>query len=266
MDATQDLSRAYAIMDFTPGGALLPARWQAEGAAFRAALGSRAQTGLRYGPGARQTFDLFLPEGSPRGLAVFIHGGYWMSRDPSDWSAYAAGALARGWAMAMPGYTLAPEARIGAMVREVETAIAAAADRIAGPVVVSGHSAGGHLCARMACADITAPWTARLARVVPISPLADLRPLMRTAMNQTLHIDDAEALAESPALLARRDGTDTQVWVGGQERPALIWQARVLSEEWNCPWHVAPGKHHFDVLELLEHTDGALTEALVGGL
>lgn len=267
MNALPDLSRDYANADFIPGADAFPPRWQAEAASLRAALGARAQTGLAYGPGVRQRFDLFLPEGAARGLMVFIHGGYWLAFGPEDWSGFAAGALARGWAVMMPGYTLAPEARIGAMVREIEAAIGAAAARLPnGPLVVTGHSAGGHLSARMACDDLSPAWAGRLARVVPISPLADLRPLMQTGMNTKLGIEATEAAAESPALLRKRAGVRAMVWVGAQERPAFLWQARLLSEVWDCRWHAAPGKHHFDVIDPLCEPESDLTEALLGGL
>ena len=114
---------------------------------------------------------------------IFVHGGYWLETNRDLWSHLAAGALARGWACAMPSYTLAPQARIARMTAEVATAITTAAGEIAGPLVVTGHSAGGHLSARMGCSDIHLP---RLARVVPISPLADLSPLMATQMNLSL--------------------------------------------------------------------------------
>ena len=91
MQPTEDLSRAYSNADFVPGAADFPPRWREGAAALRAELGGRARTGLRYGPGARQVFDLFLPEGTPHGLMVFIHGGYWMSFTPADWSGFAAG-------------------------------------------------------------------------------------------------------------------------------------------------------------------------------
>jgi arylformamidase len=130
------------------------------------------------------------------------------------------------------------------------------------PVVVAGHSAGGHLAARMACADMDVP----VARVVPISPLADLEPIMGTAMNAKLGLDVAEVAAESPALLGLRAGVEAHVWVGGQERPAFLWQARTLSENWGCAWTVAPGQHHFDVIDGLENPDSALTDACLKGL
>jgi arylformamidase len=54
------------------------------------------------------------------------------------------------------------------------------------------------------------------------------------------------------------------MWVGGQERPAFLWQARLLSENWDCPWHVEPGRHHFDVIDDLADPDSLLVDTLVG--
>lgn len=261
----KDLSRDYANGDFIAGAETYPPRWATEAAAMRRRLGDRARTGLPYGDGTRQTLDLFLPETSaPAGLMVFIHGGYWMANDAASWSHLAQGALARDWAVALPTYTLAPNARIHQITDEIETAITLAADLVPeGPIAVTGHSAGGHLSARMACADRAPAWADRLARVVPISPLSDLRPLMQTDMNRTLHLDLAEAEAESPALLARRAGVDCTVWVGGQERPAFLWQARLLSEDWDCAWHVAPGLHHFNVIDDLADLESLLMRTLL---
>lgn len=257
-----DLSRDYMNTAFIPNGDSFYPRWQAEAAAFRAALGGRARLDIAYGPGARQGFDLFLPQGAPRGLMVFVHGGYWLACGREDYSHLAAGAVARGWACAMPSYTLAPEGRIGEMTVEVAQAVRAAAALVPGPVVVTGHSAGGHLSARMGCADIAVP----VARVVPISPLADLAPLMQTDMNANLKIDADEAMRESPASLGLREGVQAHVWVGGQERPAFLWQARTLSEAWSCPWTVDTGRHHFDVIDGLTDPASPLMAACLDGL
>ncbi len=257
------LDRAYANGAFIRGAEGFPPRWQAEAAGFRDSLGGRAVLGLAYGPGARQRLDLFLPEGTPRGVLVFLHGGYWLAFGREVWSHLAAGAVARGWACAMPSYTLAPEARIAAMTAEVAQACAMVAERVAGPMVVTGHSAGGHLAARMGCADQAVP---RLARVVPISPLAELAPLAGTSMNEKLRLDAAECAAESPARFALRAGVAAHVWVGGQERPAFLWQARVLSEAWACGWTVDPGRHHFDVVDGLTDPGSPLVEGCLGGV
>ena len=65
-----DMDRAYANGAFIAGAEEYPPRWAAKAADFRAGLGARARLGLVYGGGERQRFDLFLPEGTPRGLLV----------------------------------------------------------------------------------------------------------------------------------------------------------------------------------------------------
>lgn len=255
-----DWDDAYANAAHIPDGAGFAGRWQDAAARFRAG----------NPPEALGRGHLFRPARAARGLMVFVHGGYWMETSPDLWSHLAAGAVARGWAVAIPAYTLAPRARIGQMVREVAGAVAAAASRVNGPVALTGHSAGGHLAARMICDDgiLTDAVAARITACVPISPLADLRPLMRTAMAETLRLDAAEAAAESPALLVPRAGIPVTSWVGGAERPEFIRQARLLANVWaglgtatDCV--IDPGRHHFDVIDRLRQVDSPLLERLL---
>ncbi len=162
----------------------------------------------------------------------------------------------------MPSYRLAPEARLTEIVGDVRMAVAVAAGEVAGPLVVTGHSAGGHLAARMGCDD----GPPGVARVVPISAVADLAPLLGTEMQARLRISPGEVAAESPARRRLGAGVAAHVWVGGQERPSFLWQARVLAEAWGCGWTVDSGKTHFDVIEGLSDPGSALVEACLGGL
>jgi len=262
-----ELDDAYDNAGHIQGAAGYPEAWAdaaAEWRAMEAALG-RARLNQPYGPGDRQRFDLFHPAGRPAGLMVFVHGGYWRRFGREDWSHLAAGATAAGWACAVPSYTLAPEARIAAITREVAAAVAAAGALVAGPVVLAGHSAGGHLVARLAMADgpLEAGVATRLAHVVPISPLSDLRPLLRTSMNADLRLDAEEAAAESPVLGAPRPGLAVTAWVGGDERPAFLDQARWLAEAWGCGHVIEPGRHHFDVIDGLRAADSAMMRRLM---
>jgi acetyl esterase/lipase len=257
-----DPDRDYANGAFIPGAKDYPQRWTEAAAAFRQSLGKRAELDLAYGPSPRERLDLFLPEGPPKGVVVFVHGGYWHLFSKAHWSHLAAGPLAQGYAVAMPSYTLAPAARLGEITAEIARACWFVGTRVAGPMVVTGHSAGGHLSARMGCADIAVPGT----RVLPISPLAELGPLIATEMNATLKIDAEEAARESPARHALRDGVSAHVWVGAEERPAFLMQARMLSEEWGCPWTADPGHHHFSVIEALADAESPLCRTLLHGL
>ena len=259
--------QAYANAEFIENAAAYPPRWAEEAAMFRA-RNTGAQE-LAYGPGARQRLDLFTPEGPPRGLVMFVHGGYWRAFDKTSWSHLAAGALARGYAVALPSYTLTPEARIRDITGEIAAALTFAAGRIAGPIALTGHSAGGHLVARMNCTDVALPdeVAARLARIVPISPLSDLRPLLETKMNEDFRLDLEEARAESALLHLERRGVPTTVWVGAEERPAFLDQARWLADAWDeASLKIAPGRHHFDVIDGLSEPHAPLTQAVLAGL
>ena len=266
----RDWDDAYANMAHVPGSDALPGLWAAQAAQYRAS-GVRLDTGLRYGAGARETFDLVWPDSTPRGLAVFVHGGYWMKLDPSLWTHLAEGARARGWAVALPGYTLAPEARIGAITAQIGAAVTAAAAQVAGPVRLAGHSAGGHLVTRMLCADspLAPDLRERLAHVTSISGVHDLRPLLHTQMNATLRLDLAQARTESPALAEPFGAVPLHVWVGGSERPEFIRQAELMANVWSgfdpAPaLTIDPGHNHFTVIDALGDPASPLTRAFAG--
>lgn len=261
----EDLTDAYENAAYIAGAAAFPPRWAAEAAAFREHMGASIRRDLPYGSRTRHRFDLVIPDTGPRGLVVFVHGGYWKAFGKDDWTHLAAGVVARGWACALPSYTLAPEARLSDITAEIAQAVRAAAEEVAGPVIVTGHSAGGHLAARMACADLDL-LPGRLARVVPISPLGDLAPLMQTAMNAILRIDTDEATRESPCRQGRRTGVSAHVWVGAWERPSFVQQAGALAAAWGVPLTLDPGRHHFDVIEGLTQPRSPLVGAVLAGV
>jgi len=254
----------YDCADFIPGGHAYAARWQAEAAAFRAAH-PHARLGRPSGAHPRAAYDLFLPTGAPAGLVVFVHGGFWRMGDRALWSHLAAGPVARGWACALPSYPLCPERRVSGITRALAAALPAMAAEVAGPILLSGHSAGGHLALRMLCADVGLPGAvaARLRGVLAISPIADLAPLTAMPMNADLRLDAAEARAESPAH-HRAPALPVRVTVGAEERPAFLDQALWLADAWPAAEvTIAAGRHHFDVLAPLADPGSALTARLL---
>lgn len=265
-----DWDDAFDNSGYVAGADRLPGRWSAEASAFRAEAeaAGRADIDLVYGSAARNRVDLFRPAGDPAGLVVFVHGGYWHKLDKTFWSQLAAGPLAAGWAVAIPSYTLAPEARIAAITREVLGAIEFVAGHVDGPLRIAGHSAGGHLVSRMACTDIgmSPALRARLEKIVSISGVHDLRPLTLTRMNEILRLDADEAATESPALREPVGDVDIAIWVGAGERPEFLRQARLLAERWQLPGvtdHYEPGKNHFSVVEGLADPASPLVAELL---
>ena len=139
-----DINDAYANAAFIDGASDFPPRWAAESEGLREGLGGRAELGVSYGPSTRQAYDFFHPEGASKGTLIFAHGGYWRMFDRSSWSFLAKGALANGWAVAMPSYDLCPSVRIRDITAQVVQAVTIAAEEVQGPIRLTGHSAGGH--------------------------------------------------------------------------------------------------------------------------
>ena len=269
--ATTDWDDAYTNGAHIAGGDEYMARWTQAAQNFRddaQGLGG-AKLDLAYGDRPRNRVDLFLPKNEPKGLFVFVHGGYWMRFDKSFWSHLAQGAIGSGFAAALPSYTLCPDTRIAGIVREVGAAIVFAAQQIAGPIRLAGHSAGGHLVSRMISLSSPLPEAVRrrIAHVMSISGVHDLRPIMSTQMNATLKLDREEARAESPALLEPLPGARLTCWVGAGERAEFIRQNALLANIWRglgaaTQCVVEDNRHHFNVVEGLSDPHSPLAKAL----
>lgn len=267
-----DWDDAYANMAHIEGSEHYPEQWTNSASSYRQQLKSeQLQTDLKYGSEPRETMDIVLPDKPAKGLAIFVHGGYWMRTDKSYWTNLAEGARARGWAVCLPSYTLTPEVGISHITQQITAAITAAANYINGPIRLAGHSAGGHLVSRMICSDskLDTAILQRIEHTLSISGLHDLRPLMMTKMNETLKLTDAEAHAESAALYRPAGFPTLTAWVGGNERPEFIRQSKLIAMMWDglgakteC---VVDGSHnHFTVIEDLKLADSPITNAFIG--
>ena len=271
--ATNRWDAAFENMANVPNSSELPAFWAARAAQYRdeaIAAKRRLDTDIQYGEHEREVFDLVWPDSTPKGLVVFVHGGYWIRLDKSFWTDLAEGARANGWAVCLPSYTLAPEARISHITKQVSMAISKASELVEGPIRLTGHSAGGHLVTRMLCNDNVLPSNVlqRIEHTVSISGLHDLRPLMHTAMNDSLQLDEAEAANESPALHRTTANTSITAWVGGGERPEFIRQSRLLMMMWegldaNITCTIDGEHNHFTVIEGLKDPHSALTQEVL---
>ncbi len=261
-----ELDDAYANLPYIPGAERYLEDCAAKAQNFREDLvgQNRAYLGLRYGKSGRQKYDLFHAKGKAKGLCIFVHGGYWLKFDRSLWSHFATGPLAQGWNVAIPSYDLCPTVKISDITRQIARSVEAVAGLTEGPIALVGHSAGGHLVARM-CAPgmLSDDVIARISHVMPISPVSDLRPLLQTSMNADFQLDLASATAESPALSAP-PSLPVTVWVGGGERPVFLDQARWLAESWNTDLVVTPGDHHLNVIEPLTDSASDMVARLLG--
>jgi len=257
--ATQaERDRAYDNAGAVAGSAALIAERNAAAAAFRAA--HQGHLDLAFGDTEREAWDLF-PGGDPNApCLVFIHGGYWQRNRRQDFSHLAEGALAMGWSAASCGYTLAPEASLTRIAYQIHAALDwlslhGAAHGIAGPLVASGWSAGGHLTA-------LALEHPAVSAGLAISGVFELAPIRDTGLNAALNLTAEETAELSPM---RRPVTHKPLAIayGSAELPELRRQSRdfhTLRSEAHAPGPLVPipGADHFRVLEALRIADGSL--------
>ena len=274
----EELARRYNNGLAVPNWAdtLLP-RWQSESQRVR-----DESSGVRdavYGPLARNTLDVFTPNGAPPASGwpalIFIHGGYWQRLSKDDWSVIAAPFVANGMAAVVLGYTLCPQTTIRGIAGEIEAAVshvwkaAAELNLNREKLALAGHSAGGHLTAWCMAVD----WAAHGLPATPfvsataISGLFDLEPLVPIYLNDALKLTHAEALAMSPAYRERRVDCEFNAVVGGAELEEFPRQNQLLGAHWKnvIEWEI-PGLNHFTIIDELTREDSALFKRVASRL
>ena len=244
------------------------ARWQREAAAYRAGA-HNPKLGIGYGPSSRRIMDLFPAKDDDKApLAMFIHGGYWRSLEPSMFSQMAAGPNARGITVAVVGYDLCPHVSIADIIEQMRSACLALWRKRRQRICVYGHSAGGHLAACMVAQDWKEFASDAPADLVPaayaISGVFDLAPLVHCSQNQDLRLDEPEARRVSPLHWDVPAGRSLDAVVGALESKEFLRQSKTVTEAWQrnmalTRYEEIEGTNHFTVIDPLVHPDSAMT-------
>ncbi|GLQ34483.1 esterase [Amylibacter marinus] len=259
-----DWDCAYDVRAAIKDAELILSNWSARAKRFRAQLPD-AQFGLDYGAHPREKYDFLPCSAAPAAAVIFIHGGYWRSLDRSVFTHLMAGFLDHDVDVFMPSYPLTPEVRIEQIVDSIGRALEAIAARTKQPIYLVGHSAGGHLAMRMICdtAPLSRDTQARIVRATSVSGLHDLRPLLKTKMNEGFRLTMAEAEQQSPAL-AQNLVKDVQIWVGTNEVPSFFQQSTTLNEAWDSARiNTEPDADHFTILEPLADAQSRLVRSIL---
>jgi len=246
-------------------------RWHRDAEAYRQTPG--AQIGLSYGPSPRQTIDILpaKPASAAAPLALFIHGGWWRTLAPSEFSHVAAGANANGVDVALAGYDLCPNVSIATIIEQMRAACLFLWRRTRKRIMVFGYSAGGHLTACMLATDWKTLAPDVPADLVPaayaISGVYDLAPLTKISPNQDFKLDDKSAHDLSPIYWAVPNGRVFDAVVGAEESSEFLRQSRVIAEAWKqgnvtTRYETLPGDH-FTVLDPLSDPESAMTRRIV---
>lgn len=216
----------------------------------------------RYGPAAHQVYDVFEPDGAPRAWLVLVHGGFWREAWDRTHLRPLAGALTdRGYAVALVEYARSgmPGGGWPTTGEDVAAALAAVRRDEVGdlPVVLVGHSAGGHL----------AVWTLHRPEARGVTGAVSLAGCLDLHLVHELGLGDgaAEALlgstpATAPATWAGADPTrlgrapyPVVVLHGDQDEQVPLAVARSWWEQARTPGRdlveVLPGTSHFPVID-----------------
>lgn len=251
------------------------ARWAADSRSARQQLPRRLD--LPYGPTPGQTLDFFPAAGAaPAPMMIFIHGGYWQFLDKGDFSYLATPFVESGIAFASVNYDLAPQVSVSTIVRQIDRAIAWLAmhaielgcDRHR--LVVSGHSAGGHLAAMALIADAERAAGGGEPRLLSaglsVSGVYDLVPIRRSYQQAVLKLTEAETQRLSPLRRQPHDMAPLVVGVGGGETEEFLRQQDALEAQWRAldlPVEAVPieERDHFTAIDALGEREHPLHRA-----
>jgi arylformamidase len=263
LSANVDYEVEYNNRARVPENPAIIAGWSRDAAAYRETHPPKV---IAYGKGERNRIDLFSGDGAGP-IVVFIHGGYWQALDGSFFSHLAAGLNAHGIDVAVPSYDLCPAVSIGDIIGEMRAAVRELA-KFGRPLVVSGHSAGGHLAACMLATD----WRAfdaslpenPVVAAYAISGLFDLGPLVGTSINKAMGLDEATARAASPLFWTAPARGSLDAVVGENESAEYFRQSRTIVEHWGAAgvatrFGVIPGANHFTAIAPLADPASPMT-------
>ena len=263
MSAAVDYEVEYNNRARVPENPSIMSGWARDAAAYRQRAAPQV---IAYGPGARNSIDFF--PGSHQGpIVVFIHGGYWQALDSSFFSHLAGGLNAHGIDVAIPNYDLCPAVTVDEIIQQMRMATRELA-RMGRSLIVSGHSAGGHLAACMLATDWPAYDASSSGNPVvaayAISGLFELGPLVGTSINGALQLDQATARAASPLFWKAPSHGSLDAVVGENESAEYFRQSRTIVEHWGAAglatrFGVIPAANHFTAIAPLADPGSPMT-------
>jgi arylformamidase len=270
-----ELDLAYNNSIAVSNSADITQSWVEASQAIRARLQGDLNVALNvaYGPGARQCFDYFSA-GHNTPIVVFVHGGFWQMRCKEDFMFIVPTFLKHGISVALLGYTLAPEASMANIVKDIRMGLDAIEQKVRNDrqaewadecetfpgFCLLGWSAGAQLVA--ATLDQHNVYAG-----VCISGMYDLEPMRHCYVNAKLQLDADEALQFSPIKQTNHFGKPLELFVGGAELPAMQMQTNNFymyrqDQAQAGEYTLLNGLNHYTIFDELVHEDGAVLKAI----
>lgn len=227
---------------------------------------------IYYGFHARECFDVCYAVGKAKAILVYLHAGYWQSRDKNQFYFIADHLAELGYHVAIMNYPLCPEVSIEKIrtslsygLLTVKTYLNDPSNNL--PMYICGHSAGAHLTTELVLnAKEIIKDQLNIKGIIPISGIYDLEPLISTSLNIKIQLNQIQARNNSPILRVSKDLVPAEFFVGNHETQAFIQQSQEMKDQWELKGNAAnftilKNSDHFSLLfHFLE--DGEIVESI----
>lgn len=257
----EDFERQYSPSLLVPNAEQLMQAAAENSASYRNRAGCRLD--ISYGATGRESLDVFPGKGKRCPVVLYIHGGYWRTRDKSYYSFVAEPLVNAGVTVVIPSYSHCPHVTVDQIVRQLRGACAWVwnnIDEYGGDrhnFYVVGNSTGGHLSAMLAATE----WPEVIHEIpadlikgaMSLSGLFDLEPLLLHSVNDTVNMDYAMARRNSPIHLKPTLGGPYISAVGGAESEEFIRQSSDFAQVWkeagaNIEFIEVAERNHFSIV------------------
>lgn len=216
--------------------------------------GPPAERTVAYGRHPDQVMDIYPADGDGAGpTVVFVHGGYWRPEYDREHARSAAGALAAaGFPTALVEYRRipgSPDATCTDVAEAVRLVASGGTALPRSPVVIVGHSAGGHL-GLVAASDDDLPVLGCLA----LAPLADLQAAEEAALDGGAVRDFLGGPASArpdldPARMPAHRATRTVVLHGIEDSVVPIAISQSYADATGAALQGLAGIGHFELID-----------------
>ena len=231
---------------------------------------------LIYGISIDETLDLCLAEVDDSPLVIFIHGGYWQLLSKNDCLFPAKDFFDVGISYCSIDYTLAPHANIDEMIEQCIRAVqwlyqsAIKYGYHEKKFFLIGSSAGAHLAAMTMLTD----WENYdlpadiIKGCTLLSGVYDIRPIVKTYINEPLNLDMQTASMLSPLFKVRSHTANLIISWGENETNEFKRQSIEFDKKWKACGNTShllevKGNNHFDIVFNMMKKDCALRELII---
>ena len=226
---------------------------------------------ISYGKSKEECLDFFPAADKNSPLLVFFHGGYWQLLSKNESTFPAPHFVSSGINFAAINYTLAPQASIDEITEECRRSIIWLfnhADKLGmnpEKIFLLGSSAGAHLAAMSLLTD----WDAYqlpsnvIKGATLLSGIYDLRPIVKTYINEPLVLNEQLAEGLSPLFLVQKSTAQIIISWGEHETSEFKRQSIDFSNKWKkmgntCTIFEEKNTNHFDILFQMENEQSNL--------